>query len=539
MRTIIIPLVFGICLSMTHFAHAEFGLKDDGKSYEIDTGAGLVVQISQRNGDIRQILWNGDNLSISRGSHIKSGLGPGTKVTAYPSLETGTIIVTAEPQVSAEREKDENDDSPQDTGNPYESLVHYYVFRRNEPVVYMATYIVHPFGELRWITRLNHEKFDRFQPGSDLSGNIGPMESKDVFKLKNGESRSKYYGNQRAKELTIRGITGPGVGIFMAYGSRETASGGPFFRDIQNQTAEVYNYMFSGHNQTEKARVGLHGPYALVFTHGEIPLIPDMSFMATLGIKGWVPGKERGYVTGTSSGTLAGLPVTVGWANETAQYWSDGPNFRSPAMKPGIYDQTLYQGEFAIAVSKVKVEPGKTTRHNISASPTPPAPLWRIGIWDGTPGEFANGTTFPLRHPSDPRNAPWPKEFTIGKDQPSAFPAAQWADINHPIRITFDLKRNEVKPRKVTIGLTAAYTRGRPSIRVNDWNSKAPSASLQPDSRSLTIGTYRGANTNFDFEIPAKALKPGRNTLEIHVVGQGGFGAFLSPGYAFDCIEMR
>ena len=71
-------------------------------------------------------------------------------------------------------------------------------------------------------------------------------------------------------DLTYSGATGPGIGSWMVFGSRESSSGGPFFRDIQNQAGgdqEVYNYMNSGHNQTEANRLGvLHGPYALVFT---------------------------------------------------------------------------------------------------------------------------------------------------------------------------------------------------------------------------------------------------------------------------------
>ena len=84
-------------------------------------------------------------------------------------------------------------------------------------------------------------------------------------------------------------MTGSGLGVYMAYGTRESSSGGPFFRDIEQQgtsaSVEVYNYMWSGHNDTEAQRLGvLHGPYA---PHGwrarPRPAAPDMSFMASLG----------------------------------------------------------------------------------------------------------------------------------------------------------------------------------------------------------------------------------------------------------------
>ena len=61
---------------------------------------------------------------------------------------------------------------------------------------------------------------------SNLRGNDGNVESTDVFHMPDGTTRSKYYGNQRAMDLAVRGVTGAGVGAFMAYGSRESSSGG-------------------------------------------------------------------------------------------------------------------------------------------------------------------------------------------------------------------------------------------------------------------------------------------------------------------------
>lgn len=90
-------------------------------------------------------------------------------------------------------------------------------------------------GELRWITRLNAKVVPLGPIPSDLDGNTGAIESKDIFGLANGETRSKYYQKERAIDLHLRGVTGPGIGVFMDYGNRESSSGGPFFCDIQNQ----------------------------------------------------------------------------------------------------------------------------------------------------------------------------------------------------------------------------------------------------------------------------------------------------------------
>ena len=84
-------------------------------------------------------------------------------------------------------------------------------------------------------------------------------------------------------DLAVRGITGSGIGVYMAYGNRESSAGGPFFRDIEQQGAsdnQLYNYMFSAHNQTEAQRLNvLYGPYALMISGTTTPAAPDMSFM--------------------------------------------------------------------------------------------------------------------------------------------------------------------------------------------------------------------------------------------------------------------
>ena len=82
--------------------------------------------------------------------------------------------------------------------------------------------------------------------------------------------RQRYSRERSRNRLSYNGATGPGIGCWMVFGTRESSSGGPFFRDIENQSGddqEIYNYMNSGHNQTESYRLNvLHGPYALVFT---------------------------------------------------------------------------------------------------------------------------------------------------------------------------------------------------------------------------------------------------------------------------------
>jgi rhamnogalacturonan endolyase len=136
--------------------------------------------------------------------------------------------------------------------------------------------------------------------------------------------------------------------------------------------------------------------------------------------------------------------------------------------------------------------------------------------------------------------ASWgPVTFTVGTSTDDEFPAYQFKEVNNPTTVLFDLTSDEIAARTVRIGFTAAYAGGRPMIAVNDWTSDEPSPSTQPDSRSLTIGTYRGNNTLFTFDVPSSAFVAGTNTMTITVIsGSAALSDWLSPAISYDCVEM-
>jgi rhamnogalacturonan endolyase len=510
---------------------ASFGFTSSGGFYTVTTGAGLVFKIRQSTGGMTSLNINGTELQPSgtNESHVESGL-PSPTVSAR---QTGNfIIITAS------------------TTTWYGSgtLQHYYVAVNGQNTVYMATYVGSGAGELRWIQYLNRGILSSIFTPSDVNGGTA-IESTDID-LVNGQTRSKYYSNRQAMSLTPRGVTGSGSGVYMAYGTRESSSGGPFFRDIEQQgtsaSVEVYNYMWSGHNDTEAQRLGvLYGPYALMVAGTSAPAAPDMTFMYGLGLQGAVASAQRGFVVGAAAGVTSGTTATVGFSNSTAQYWcGTGTNgdFSSPAMKPGQYVQTLYQNELAVATRNVTVTAGTTlTGQNIdSAWFTPASPVFRIGTWTGAPTNFKNWANLTSMHPSDTRMASWgPVTYTVGSSAVSDFPAYQWKAINNPTTVRFTLSSSQVAARTVRIGITAAYASGRPQITVNSWTSAAPAASSQPNSRSLTIGTYRGNNALYTYNVPASAFVAGTNTMTITVIsGSAGLGGYLSPGVSYDCVEM-
>jgi rhamnogalacturonan endolyase len=509
---------------------SSFGVTVVNGNLVVDTGAGLVFKVKQTTGDITSIQYKGgpELQDQAKGSHIASGLGTGTAVS-YTVDGTVIKITLATP-----------------------TLTHYLLVRQGENTIYMGTYTTAEpsIGELRWITRLQGTWFPNVPPESDNTGSNGNIESTDVFGHPDGTTTSKYYGNQRAMDLSIRGVTGNGVGAFMVYGNREGSSGGPFYRDIQNQSggdSEVYNYMNSGHAQTEAFRMGFHGPYALMFTDGQTPAIPDMSWIDSQNLLGQVPAAQRGKVVGRA---LYGFDLahkyTIGFANANAQYWTvaNAPNgnFAMPAMKPGAYTMTVYKEERALYTGSVTVNSGATTTLapiTLTGDPDKDAAVWRIGVWDGTPLEFLNGTTINVRHPQDVRNASWgPVTYAVGAPF-AAFPAVQWkVGLNNPTTVTFNLTPDQITNHTIRIGITTANGGGRPAINVNGWSGSVPSPSSQPNSRSVTTGNYRGNNTMFTYQVPASAFVVGANTLTISVASGSGGTLYLSPNYAYDALDM-
>jgi rhamnogalacturonan endolyase len=512
-------------------AATAFGYTSSGGYYTVSTGAGLTFTISQSDGDMVSLNYNGTELQDqSSFSQVESGLGAGATITA---AQSGNYIVITE-----------------SVTDWYGSgtLIHYLVAVNGQNNIYLATYVNSAgAGELRWISRLNASVINTVYTPAEINGGTA-IESTDIYSL-DGQTRSKYYSNRQAMSLTVRGITGSGIGVYMAYGNRESSAGGPFFRDIEQQGTtdnQLYNYLWSAHNQTEAQRLNvLYGPYALMVSGTAAPAAPDMSFMATLGLTGLVPAASRGWVAGAASGVTSGAAVTVGWANSAAQYWATpqaSGDFASPLMKPGSYTQTLYQGELAVATRTVTVTAGaETTGQNTgSAWVTPATPVFRIGTWDGTPSGFLNWADLTWMHPSDTRLASWgPVTYTVGSSSAADFPAYQFKDVNNPTTVKFTLSSSQVAARTVRIGITAAYAGGRPQLTVNSWTSAAPSPSSQPDSRSLTIGTYRGTNTLYTYSVPASAFVAGSNTMTLTVIsGSSALSDWLSPAVSYDCVEM-
>ena len=504
---------------------------------------GLVFQVNQSDGDITSLNFNGTEYQAAdKNSQIVSGLGPVGTVVSPPKVSGTNYLKIAIATTSA--------------NTVVSNLIQYIMVRNGDPIIYMATYVVHEpsIGELRWITRLQFNKVPNGPPQSNNNGNTGAIESTDVFGYADGHTTSKYYGRQRAMELTYTGATGDGIGVWSVFDTRESSSGGPFYRDIENQgdgagsDQEVYNYMNSGHEEPEAWRLGglLYGPYAMVFTTGAPPTLPlDYSWIETggLNLQGWVSATNRGAIAGVASGIPAGFQSVVGFANTNSQYWavvSSNGTYTTSLMKTGIYTATLYQGELPVATALTTVNAGQTNTLNLASTETAPNYIFKIGDWDGTPGGLLNGSNIINMHPQDVRNSRWvPLTYSVENNSPADFPSIQMRGTNSPTTILFNLSANQLTTCSLRIGITCAGTGGRPAIVVNGHSTTNPGASSQPNSRRYTTGTYRGNNTLFTYNIPVGDLVAGQNTITINPIsGSTDEGLWLSAAWVYDAIEL-
>ncbi len=544
--------VGAILMSIGLPVYASFSLTSNANYYTVDTNAGVVFSIrrtdngssTQSPGDLASLKIHGvEYQEQSRGSQINSG---------FDWLYSNTSNVSV---------------SAQQFGRDYikitvtaGDLTHYYLARNGYPHIYMATYFTREpdvHGQVRYIARIKRHLLNNGPQASDISQTVSTVESGDIFALPNGETRSKHYSNQRAVDWQSIGATGNNVGIWFVRDNQEGGSGGPFYRSLLNQggsTNQEITYIVNyAEAQTEAYRTGILNHYTMVVNNGQTPPPDsniDTSWFANMGLKGYIAESRRGRVAAVSIRNMNNDYVyTVGFANSRAQYWTavnpSSGYFSSDNMLPGTYQMTIYKNELAVETQTVSVSAGNTTilsSITINHDPGNDNVIWRIGKWDGSPQEFLNGRLVTSMHPSDPRMAPWdPSNFIVGTSNTQSFPAYIWKDINNGHVIYFKLNdAQRAAPHKVRIGITIAYANGRPKISMNNWTSSNPSPSTQPRTRSLTVGTYRGNNTMYEFNVPASAWADAGqwNRLEVNVISGSGLGGFLSAGVSIDSIDL-
>lgn len=532
-------------------AQAAFGLSTSNDFYTVDTDAGVVFSIrrtdngssTQSPGDLASLVIDGiEYQNQSRGSQINSGfdwLYSNTSAVSVNAQTIGSDFIKITVQAG--------------------DLTHYYMARRGYRDIYMATYFTREpdnHGHVRYILRMQRNRLPYGPEPSDLQGVVSTVESGDIFALGNGETRSKHYSNQRLIDWRYIGATGDRIGIWLVRDNQEGGSGGPFYRSLLNQgtdTDQEITYIVNyAEAQTEAYRTGVLNHYTLVATRGSTPTTNiDTSWFANMNLLGYVPPSGRGRVTGVGITNMDdNYRYTVGFANAQAQYWTAAEpgsgHFDSQQMRPGTYTMTTYKNELAVNTQTVSVTAGQTNilhSYAINNDPASQPALWRIGQWDGSPQEFLNGDKLTTMHPSDVRMDNWdPANFIVGTSPTNIFPSYMWKDVNNDHIVYFRLNDSQrSQPHTLRIGLTCAFSGGRPTISVNNWSAGLPSPSSQPSTRTLTVGTYRCNNVTYTFNVPASAWQTDArewNRLVITAISGSGGTGFLSPGYSIDAVDL-
>lgn len=559
--------------------------------YVIDTDGGLVFKIrgyesssTTAIGDISSMVYKGvEYADPARGTQLNSGAD--WLYTGVSAVGLKVELVDAAGQATPASAVNGGVVSGNDfvrvtvtsTSLKGGVLTHYYLVKRGQPHVHMGTHFseqpdVH--GLVRFIARVPVARLPNGGPAGaagglvsyggqswwpeDIRGNSGAIEASDVFgyaagSALAGHTRSKHYSNMRLKDWQFLGGSGPGVGLWFWRDNHEGDSGGPFYRSLLQQITDTHNeitYMVNyGEAQTEAFRPGILNTYTMMFTDGAPPAArPDTSWYGQLGLVGYVGPQGRGGVSVAGlTGRVPGLAYTAGFANARAQYWVDADpadgHFHATGLLPGQYTMTIYKGELGVQTVPVTVTANATYALNpvaITADPAATPALWRIGQWDGTPLEFINGDKLTIMHPTDVRMAAWTvPPFVVGQSNPAtAWPAYQWKDVNNGLQVRFTLRRGQNSaPLRLRIGTTADYNSARPQVTVNSWSSGVPAAPPKV-SRNLTVGTYRGINRLYTFDIPASQLVVGTNVLTINTASGTAGARFLSPGLSFDAIDL-
>ena len=592
-------LAAGVLACTAPTALAAFGITTvwDGNNpakpqYVIDTDAGLIFKVrgydngssTTSAGDLSSLVYRGVEFAdASRGTQLNSGADwlynnvSAVAVTAELVAADGSVTPAATTNGGVVTGTDYIKVTLTSTSTKGGVLTHYYLVKKGEPNIHMGTHFTEQpdvHGLVRFIARIPIARLPSGGPAptagglvtyngesywaEDLRGTDGAIESGDVLgfpasDVRYGQSRSKHYANRRLKDWQILGGTGPGVGLWFWRDNHEGDSGGPFYRSllqqITNSTNELTYMVNYGEAQTEPFRLGVLNTYIMMFTDGSLPTVrPDTAWYGTAKLVGYVPPVGRGSVSVAGvSGRVAGIAYTAGFANSQAQYWTDvdpvDGHFTATGMLPGVYTMTLYKGELGVQTAQVTVTANADYAMNpiaITGDPGATPALWRIGEWDGSPQEFINGDKLTFMHPSDVRMASWNVgPYVIGTASPATdWPAYQWKDVNNGLQVRFTLKRGQNSaPLRLRVGLTADYNGARPQVTVNSWTSAIPAAPPKV-SRNLTVGTYRGVNRTYSFDIPAAQLVVGTNVLTLNTVSGTAGTRFLSPGLAFDAIDL-
>ena len=146
-------------------------------------------------------------------------------------------------------------------------------------------------------------------------------------------------------------------------------------------------------------------------------------------------------------------------------------------------------------------------------------------------------------HPSDGRAAPGPATSSIGsgyRDLGLPLLSVEGRQQRHHRLLQADGRPGRRRAHPAHRRVDGLRQRP-PQVVVNSWTSAIPAAPSNAGTRSLTVGAYRSFTSTLTYPIPASAFQTDTtqwNILKLSVVSGSTGDTYLSPGLAFDCLDL-
>ncbi len=386
-----------------------------------------------------------------------------------------------------------------------------------------------------------------------------------TFLLRNGHVYTKYNNSIFERDNTVYGMTGHGIGAWVITPSTEFINGGPTRQELsvhEDGRGQLLLAMLQGMHfgagairlKANERWTHVWGPVLFYFNRGQDAKVMYLDALRQYHAERsewpypWAQSNayvvRRGDVGGTlrllatRSATAVTLVLAAPGGDWTQQaggyiYWTalhSNGTFEFKKVQPGSYELYAYGGNHfhQFKFPGVVVRPDADT--NLGRLTWPPAHgkvLWQIGIADRSTREFRHGNN--VRHWGNfrfyHRDFPNDVNYIVGESTPRKdWNYAQWSWYNkRPYwAVHFTVAHALAGKATLTFGICASSpVNGHSAILDVLLNGKRVGLLML---RKSGAAAYRSGGSDSRYRVrqisfPAKFLKPGPNTLHLHIQG--------------------
>ncbi|MCD6361140.1 MAG: carboxypeptidase regulatory-like domain-containing protein [Armatimonadetes bacterium] len=436
--------------------------------------------------------------------------------------------------------------------------------------------------QTRHVMRTDPHLMARYALSNERQGDLAPIGQFEraetigdaTFRLPDGRIVTKYQYSTANAESPVFGFTSAdgATGLWAVRASGEYMTGGPTKQNLTVQNAGIMQVeVMNGHYMGPETRVALDGDWAMVYgpwlylvNQGETlqELWEDAVARARDEAAEWpyewcgealgedlyplTRGDVAGRIVDHAGAPASGAWVILGgpepnWQSQASGYrfWArtdDDGRFAIEKVRPGTYTMWAWQeGIPAEArVDGVSIAAGETTTCVDLRLPDDGTAglVWRIGRPDRTAAEFRRGDDFRHwnligRYPDD---FPEDVTFVIGESeersdwnfaQPGPTVHEDRTRTQHPWTVVFSM--DQPRDCRLILGIADSSYRPPAGIEVSVNGEAVGRAALAPgDSCAYRCG-IQGHYQLAGIDVPAGALRPGENRLELVLPNSGAW----------------